>query len=534
MPRIFVAYRPGPDQPAARRLYRIFAKRFGSDNVEQASSIPAGRDVRVAAEEEVSTADVLLVIIGPTWLNAADNNGNRLLERENDPVRHQIATGIDYGMLVIPVLIDGANLPSAADLPAPLRDLAYKQPAVINNDADIRRLIAELERKRKPRKAPPAAAPAPRSRRRLIIAGALLVTLFAGIAAALVMLNEPAPISRDVRTSTSGTEPVVMIATKAATEPPQAVPSLVSAEPTILYHVAWSGNDRIAVSASTGIYVFDINSPQQLLKQFDTTDNYAPFVAINADGTLLAASGLENGDIRLWNVETGAEMGRLTGHEGVSRGVLFNHEGTQLYSGGGDGTIRVWDVASGQQTNLLDTTMPCPAVFALNADGSELAAAGFASASDGCRGSVQGTAIEIWDFGDTTFQTYLDGVPVEAVAFSPQNELYVSAEKLVWRWNPANDQLQVIASDGDERSDGGMSLSPDGMLLAHGAQTVVHLYDSITGEPRGDLQGCHLSWLAGVHFSPDGTRVASIGAHDGLVCIWDVTEQTHIMTLQVA
>ena len=64
MPRIFVAYRPGPDQPAARRLYRIFAKRFGSDNVEQASSIPAGRDVRVAAEEEVSTADVLLVIIG--------------------------------------------------------------------------------------------------------------------------------------------------------------------------------------------------------------------------------------------------------------------------------------------------------------------------------------------------------------------------------------------------------------------------------------------------------------------------------------
>lgn len=532
MPRIFVAYRPGPDQPAARRLYRIFAKRFGSDNVEQASSIPAGRDVRVAAEEEVSTADVLLVIIGPTWLNAADNNGNRLLERENDPVRHQIATGIDYGMLVIPVLIDGANLPSAADLPAPLRDLAYKQPAVINNDADIRRLIAELERKRKPRKAPPAAAPAPRSRRRLIIAGALLVTLFAGIAAALVMLNEPTLINSDVSSGMISTEPVVILSPD--TEPPQLVPSLLSADPTFLYNVAWSDNDRIAVSGSTGIYVFDINSPQQLLQQFDTTNNFAPFVDINADGTLLASSGAENGDIRLWDVETGEEIGRLTGHAGVSRGVLFNHEGTQLYSGGGDGTIRVWDIDSGQQTNLLETTMPCPAVFALNADGSELAAGGVLSASDGCRGSIKDTAIETWDFDDTTFQTYLDGVPVEAVAFNPQNELYVSAEKLVWRWNPANDQLQVIASDGDERSDGGMSLSPDGTLLAHGVQTVVHLYDSVTGEPRGDLQGCHLSWLAGVRFSPDGTRVASIGAHDGLVCIWDVTEQTHIMTLQVA
>ena len=62
------------------------------------------------------------------------------------------------------------------------------------------------------------------------------------------------------------------------------------------------------------------------------------------DGTLLA-SGSRDGSVRLWNVATGEPAGVLKGHEGPALDVAFSPDGRQIASVGFDGTVRLWDVS---------------------------------------------------------------------------------------------------------------------------------------------------------------------------------------------
>ena len=59
---------------------------------------------------------VALVIIGPRWLDARSGGGRRLDDPE-DWVRHEIESVLALGLRVIPLLVDGAHVPHAADLP---------------------------------------------------------------------------------------------------------------------------------------------------------------------------------------------------------------------------------------------------------------------------------------------------------------------------------------------------------------------------------------------------------------------------------
>ena len=80
MSRVFISYRRDDSQEVTGRLHDHLVARFGKETVfKDVDSIPLGADFRHATKQAIESSDVLLVVIGPQWLDAKDKNGNRKL-----------------------------------------------------------------------------------------------------------------------------------------------------------------------------------------------------------------------------------------------------------------------------------------------------------------------------------------------------------------------------------------------------------------------------------------------------------------------
>ncbi|MGE3289135.1 MAG: toll/interleukin-1 receptor domain-containing protein [Pseudonocardia sp.] len=148
---VFVSYR--------REEARHLAGRLG-DRLRQGSppmrvfldvdAIAPGDDFERAISGEVDASDILLAVIGPTWAQARGPHGVRRLDDPHDYVVVEIATALRRGKDVIPVLIDGADMPRDDELPAALRPLAHRQAIRVDHDtfaSDVSALRAALEKR---------------------------------------------------------------------------------------------------------------------------------------------------------------------------------------------------------------------------------------------------------------------------------------------------------------------------------------------------------------------------------------------------
>ena len=110
-------------------------------------AIQPGRDFRKAIHENVGGCSVLLAIIGPDWLEAKGADGVRRLDNENDYVRLEIAAALKRDIPVVPVIVRGARMPKASQLPEELRDLAYRNSVELTHarwKSDVQVLIRAL------------------------------------------------------------------------------------------------------------------------------------------------------------------------------------------------------------------------------------------------------------------------------------------------------------------------------------------------------------------------------------------------------
>ncbi len=127
MPRIFISYRRSDSMSYTGRIYDYLINQFGQENVfKDVDDIPIGTNFRNIIISQISQSDVVLVIIGPTWLNTIDSFNTRRLENPNDFVRMEVETALNLKHVkVIPVLIDNALMPNAEDLPHQLQKIAF-------------------------------------------------------------------------------------------------------------------------------------------------------------------------------------------------------------------------------------------------------------------------------------------------------------------------------------------------------------------------------------------------------------------------
>lgn len=120
MNQIFISYRRSDSAFAAGRLYDRLKQSFGSENVfMDIDSIDLGIDFAEHIERAVGTCDVLVAIIGRSWLQAAER-GRRLLDNPDDFVRIEIEAALKRNIFVIPVLVDRAEMPAERELPPAL------------------------------------------------------------------------------------------------------------------------------------------------------------------------------------------------------------------------------------------------------------------------------------------------------------------------------------------------------------------------------------------------------------------------------
>jgi hypothetical protein len=124
---IFISYRRSDSAGEAGRLSDDLSARFGSHAVfMDVDAIQPGIDFRKAIRENVGGCSVLLAVMGAEWLGAHNHDGRRRLDSENDYVRLEIATALKREIPVVPVLVRGAHMPKAEELPEDIRELAYR------------------------------------------------------------------------------------------------------------------------------------------------------------------------------------------------------------------------------------------------------------------------------------------------------------------------------------------------------------------------------------------------------------------------
>jgi type II secretory pathway pseudopilin PulG len=147
--RIFTSYRRDDERGTVGRLLSALQSSFTPEQLfADADPVEPGDDVVRGLNAKIGQSSVLVAIIGPKWLSVSDTRRTTRLDNAADVVRVALEAAFKKRRRVVPVLIGGAEMPTAEQLPLTLRPLATLAPVRIQNDsfqADVEGLVKSLK-----------------------------------------------------------------------------------------------------------------------------------------------------------------------------------------------------------------------------------------------------------------------------------------------------------------------------------------------------------------------------------------------------
>jgi hypothetical protein len=147
MSEIFLSYRRLDSEEVVGRIGDHLVRGFGARALFiDVQSIDAGADYPSQIRQELSGAQVVLVVIGKRWLTEVTADGRRRIDAGDDFVRREIELALTLGKLVIPVLVGGAEMPAEDSLPDTIRGLASRSALPVRPNPDFDNDVARLIR----------------------------------------------------------------------------------------------------------------------------------------------------------------------------------------------------------------------------------------------------------------------------------------------------------------------------------------------------------------------------------------------------